>query len=68
MIAPVLDVLIVAGFHEPVIPLFDVAGNAGAVEFWHNGPICVNTGMMDALMVISIVVGAPHCPAFGVKV
>ena len=65
---PVAEVLMAAGFHVPIIPLLEVVGNAGAVAFWHNGPICVNTGMIDALMVISIVVGAPHCPALGVNV
>ena len=39
MIVPMLDVLIVAGLHEPVIPLLEVVGNAGAVAFWHSGPI-----------------------------
>jgi hypothetical protein len=37
-------VLIAAGFHVPVIPLTDVAGNAGATEFWQNGPIAVKVG------------------------
>ena len=36
---PVADVLMVAGFHVPVIPLLDVDGNVGAVVFWHSGPI-----------------------------
>jgi hypothetical protein len=33
VVVPVLDVLMVAGFHVPVMPLVDVVGNAGAVEF-----------------------------------
>ncbi len=48
-------VFIVAGLHVPVILLFDVAGSAGAVEFWHNGTIGVNVGAAPVLMVISIV-------------
>jgi hypothetical protein len=31
--APTVVVLIVAGFHVPVIPLVDVSGNTGGVEF-----------------------------------
>jgi hypothetical protein len=30
---PATEVLIIAGFHVPVIPLLDVVGSAGAVEF-----------------------------------
>ena len=63
-----MDVLIVAGFHVPVMPLLDVVGSIGAVEFWHNGFICVNAGVICGVMVISIVVTVPHCPVFGVKV
>ena len=33
VVVPSADVLMVAGFHVPVILLFDVAGNAGAGEF-----------------------------------
>jgi hypothetical protein len=58
----------VAGFHVPVIPLLDVVGNAGAVLFWHNGPICVNVGVVSDVITTSIVVATPHWPAFGVKV
>ena len=60
--------LIVAGLHVPVMPLFDVAGNVGAVAFWHSGPICVNVGVICEEITTSIVVVAAHCPAFGVKV
>jgi hypothetical protein len=57
---PTVEVLITAGFHVPVIPLLEVAGKAGAVAFWHNGPICVNVGVTCVLITISIVVTAPH--------
>ena len=58
----------VAGLHIPVMLLFDVAGSAGAVEFWHNDAICVKVGVMAVLMLMSIVVVVAHCPALGVKV
>ena len=62
------DVLIIAGFHVPVIPLFDVVGSSGAVAFWHNGPICVNVGVICDEITISIVNTEAHCPASGVNV
>jgi hypothetical protein len=33
VVVPIVDVFIAAGFHVPVIPLLDVVGSAGAVEF-----------------------------------
>ena len=33
VVVPVADVFIVAGFHVPVILLFDVVGSVGAVAF-----------------------------------
>ncbi len=65
---PLAVVLIVAGLHVPVILLLDVAGNAGAVDPWHSGPICVNVGVICVVITISIVAVAAHCPAAGVKV
>ena len=59
--------LIVAGFQVPVIPLVEVAGRGGAEEFWQSGPICVNAGVIEVVITISIVVDAAHCPAAGVK-
>lgn len=41
---PLAVLLIVAGLHVPVIPLFDVAGNVGAVVPEQNGGITVNVG------------------------
>ena len=58
----------VAGLHVPVMPLLDVVGNAGAVLFWHNAPIAVNTGVICGLMVIGNIAMMAHCPAAGVKV
>ena len=63
-----VEVLITAGFHVPLMPLLEVVGNAGAVLFWHNGPICVNVGVICELITTSIVAGIAHCPLAGVKV
>jgi hypothetical protein len=59
-VVPTIDVFIVAGLHVPVTPLFDVVGKAGAVAFWHNGPICVNVGVTCALMVTLKVAVVAH--------
>ena len=64
---PTVEVLIKAGLHVPEMPLFEVRGNAGGVEFWHNGPICVNVGVMLFDITIAIVAVAAHWPAAGVK-
>jgi hypothetical protein len=50
----------VAGFHVPVTPLLDVIGNAGAVAFWHNGPMALKAGVTWLLTSISIVEIEPH--------
>ena len=63
-----MDVLIVAGFHVPVIPLVDVAGRTGAELFWQSGPICVKAGVTLGVTVTVKVVVAAHCPAVGVNV
>ena len=68
VVVPILLVLIIAGIHVPLMPLLDVVGNNGAVEFWHNGPICVNTGVICELTTTSIVAIIAHCPAAGVNV
>jgi hypothetical protein len=58
----------VAGFHVPGIPLLDVAGSVGALEFWQSGPIAVNVGVTCGSMVMLRVAVVAHCPAAGVKV
>ena len=58
----------VAGFHVPVTPLLDVAGNAGAVLFWQSGPIALNVGTVGASTVMLSVVVVAHCPLSGVNV
>ena len=68
VVVPVADVFIVAGLHVPVILLFDVVGNAGAVAFWHNGPTCVKVGVTLPLMMISIVAVVAQPDDDGVKV
>ena len=52
----------------PVIPLFDVVGNAVSVAPEHIGAIAVNVGVMLELTVIVKVVVVAHCPGSGVKV
>ena len=60
--------LIVAGLQVPVIELLEVAGRAGAIEFWHSGPICVKVGVTFAVIAIIIDAVVAHWPADGVKV
>jgi hypothetical protein len=67
VVVPVVAVFIVAGVQVPVTPLLLVTGSAGAVEFWHKGPICVNAGVTDALIVMLIVAVVAQ-PDDGVKV
>ena len=68
VVVPITDVLITAGDHVPVMPSTDVPGNNVGTAFWQKGPIAANVGVTGAVMVISIVVTAPHCPAAGVNV
>ena len=53
VVVPVVAVLIVAGFHVPLIPLVDVDGNTGAAEFWHKGPIAVKVGITSVTTIRS---------------
>ena len=50
------------------MPFVEVVGNEGALLFLRSGPICVNTGVIEEVTTIFIVVGAAHWPASGVKV
>ena len=68
IVVPTAVVLMVAGFHVPIILLVDVNGKAGATEFRQNGPIALNVGVIWSVTVMLNVVGAPHCPASGVNV
>ena len=57
-----MAVLIVAGFHVPATPFVEVAGNKGAVAFWHKGPMAVKAGVIELLTTISIVVVVAQPP------
>jgi len=57
-----------AGDHEPVIPLFEVVGNADKVAPEQIGATALNVGVMFGLTVIVKVAVVAHCPAVGVKV
>ena len=61
-------VLIIAGLQVPVMLLLEVVGSAGAVLFWHNGPIGVNAGVTPGLTVTVNVAVVAHWPAAGVNV
>ena len=65
---PLAVVLITAGLQTPVILLLDVDGSAGAVLFWHSGPIWVKVGVTFGLTVTVNVVVVAHWPAAGVNV
>ena len=58
----------VAGLQVPVIPLLEVAGNAGAVLFRQSGPMASKTGVTEVAMVMDKVAGSAQAPAAGVKV
>lgn len=62
--------LTVDAAHVPVIPLFDVVGNAGTVPPEHIVKVVpkLNVGVMFGFTVTVNVVGNAHCPAVGVNV
>ena len=49
-----------AGAHVPVIPLFEVVGNADKVAPLHIAATCVKVGVTFALTVMVMVVVAAH--------
>ena len=59
---PIVEVLIVAGLHVPVIAgvFVELAGSEGAVEFKQRGPICVNEGIIALVITISMVAVVAH--------
>ena len=63
----VVAVLFKAGAHVPVIPLFEVVGNAVKVAPEHIAATCVNVGVMFGFTVIVMVAVVAHCPAVGVN-
>lgn len=64
---PTTPVLIDDGFHEPLTPLFESVGRAGADAFWQSGCICVKLGPTSGLMVMLIEVPTAHWLPFGVN-
>ena len=61
-------VLFKAGAHVPVIPLFDVVGNADKVAPEQIGATAVNVGVIFGLTVTVNVAVVAHWPAAGVNV
>ena len=57
-----------AGDQVPVIPLFEVVGNAARVAPEQIGATALNVGAMFGFTVIVNVVVVAHCPAVGVNV
>src|SRR5215218_2836610 len=57
-----------AGLHEPVIPLEELLGRAGAVLPWQRGPTALKVGVTRGSIVIERVAVVAHCPAVGVNV
>ena len=67
---PTVDVLIMFGLHDPVIPpLLDDVGSNGAGKSLQILGIWLNVGIIEAAsIVIFIVVGIAQKPVFGVNV
>jgi hypothetical protein len=55
-------VLMVAGFHIPVIAglLVELTGRDGGVEFWQRGPIWVKVGVISVVTTMSMVTVLAH--------
>jgi hypothetical protein len=63
------DVLMLAGFHVPAIPSFDVGGSAGAVVFWqYEFAMVGKVGETIPTIVTFKEVGIAQLPADGVNV
>jgi hypothetical protein len=59
-----MDVLMLAGFHAPAIPSFEVVGNAGAVAFWqYEFAIVGKVGVRVLTIVILKEAGDEQMPA-----
>ncbi len=64
IVVPSADVLMLAGFHVPVIPSFDVEGSAGAPAFWqYKFSIVVKVGETKPTIVIFKEDGIAQLPA-----
>jgi hypothetical protein len=60
--------LLIAGDHNPWIPLVDVVGSAGIELPAQYGPNVPKEGAVFGVMVIVRVTLEAHCPLFGVNV
>ena len=60
--------LLTAGAHVPVTPLFDVVGSTGAADPLQIADTAVNVGVVCGLTVTVKVVVVAHWPAAGVNV
>jgi hypothetical protein len=65
---PLVAVLIIAGFHVPVIPFGDTVAKTGAVSLAQKVNRVGKSGMVSGDMVTARVAVAAHCPLFGVKI
>jgi hypothetical protein len=63
----VVDVLLIGVVHDPVIPLFEVAGKVNVPPL-QIGATCVKVGVTGVFTVTVIEAVVAHCPASGVKV
>jgi hypothetical protein len=63
VVVPTTDVLMLAGFHVPVIPSFDVVGSTGAVVFWqYEEAIVGKVGVMVPMIVMLKETGIAQLP------
>lgn len=67
-VVPANSVEIDGGFQVPVIPLREVPGRIGAIEFWQIGAMESNTAVIDTLTVTSRVAWGAHTLLSGVNV
>jgi hypothetical protein len=66
---PRTDVLMLAGFHVPAIPSFDVEGSAGAAAFWqYEFAMVGKVAVIVPTIVIFTETGGEQLPADGVNV
>jgi hypothetical protein len=65
---PLALVVMVEGFHVPLIPFVELKDNEGAAAFSHIDAIGENVGTVGVVIVISSVAVVAHCPASGVNV
>jgi hypothetical protein len=69
VVVPGIETLILAGFHVPAIPSFEVEGSAGAVEFWqYEFAMVGKVGVTVASIVMFKEAGVEQVPTVGVNV